>query len=148
MLILLLHVLTDPQSESRSDSVYLPRDESFGHLKSSDFLVYILKSASQNVIPQLQSALRLQFNKPEFTSFDDVRGLYDGGIKLPTDALSKISPIPLFTELFRTDGEQALKFPPPKVIQGSNITNYTIYQYLYSKAYHKLIYHFKCFYLE
>nr|KYP63639.1 Lipoxygenase [Cajanus cajan] len=107
----------DPKSESRSDTVYLPRDESFGHLKSSDFLVYILKSAAQNVIPQLQSALRLQFNDPEFTSFDDVRGLYDGGIKLPTDVLSKLSPIPLFTELFRTDGEQVLKFPPPKVIQ-------------------------------
>ncbi|MQJ84089.1 hypothetical protein EI014_25345, partial [Escherichia coli] len=100
----------DPNSESRSDTVYLPRDESFGHLKSSDFLVYILKSASQNVIPQLQSALRLQFNSPEFNSFEDVRGLYDGGIKLPTDILSDLSPIPLFKELFRTDGEQALKF--------------------------------------
>ncbi|KAG5036395.1 hypothetical protein JHK86_017235 [Glycine max] len=97
--------------------VYLPRDESFGHLKSSDFLVYILKSASQNVIPQLQSALSLQFNQPEFNSFYDVRGLYDGGIKLPTNTLSQLSPIPLFKELFRTDGEQALKFPTPKVIQ-------------------------------
>ncbi|MCI12642.1 linoleate 9S-lipoxygenase-like, partial [Trifolium medium] len=46
-----------------------------------------------------------------------VRSLYDGGIKLPTDILSKISPIPLFKELFRSDGESALKFPPPKVIQ-------------------------------
>ncbi|OIW17162.1 hypothetical protein TanjilG_18117 [Lupinus angustifolius] len=107
----------DPKSESRSDIVYLPRDESFGHLKSSDFLVYILKSASQNVIPQLQSAIRLQFNQPEFNSFEDVRGLYDGGIKLPTNILSDISPIPLFKELFRTDGEQALKFPEPNVIQ-------------------------------
>ncbi|KAG4400173.1 hypothetical protein GLYMA_07G007102v4 [Glycine max] len=97
--------------------VYLPRDESFGHLKSSDFLVYILKSASQNVIPQLQSALSLQFNQPEFNSFYDVRGLDDGGIKLPTNTLSQLSPIPLFKELFRTDGEQALKFPTPKVIQ-------------------------------
>ncbi|KAK7255639.1 hypothetical protein RIF29_29054 [Crotalaria pallida] len=107
----------DPKSESRSDSFYLPRDESFGHLKSSDFLVYILKSASQNVIPQLQSALSLQFNQPEFNSFEDVRGLYDGGIKLPTNILSDLSPIPLFKELFRTDGEQTLKFPEPKVIQ-------------------------------
>jgi len=48
MLILLLQILTDPKSVS--DSVYLPRDESFGHLKSPDLLVYILKSASQNVI--------------------------------------------------------------------------------------------------
>ena len=111
-------ISTDPKSESRSDYVYLPRDESFGHLKSSDFLVYILKSASQNVIPQLQSALTLQFNNPEFNSFEDVRSLYDGGIKLPTNILSDLSPIPLFKELFRTDGEQALKFPVPKVIQG------------------------------
>ncbi|XP_027334454.1 linoleate 9S-lipoxygenase-like isoform X2 [Abrus precatorius] len=107
----------DPKSESRSDSVYIPRDESFGHLKSSDFLVFALKSATQNVIPQLQSVLTLQFNQPEFNNFDDVRGLYDGGIKLPTNILSQISPIPLFKELFRTDGEQVLKFPPPKVIQ-------------------------------
>jgi len=87
-------------------------------LKSSDFLVYVLKSVSQNVIPQLTSALTLQFNKPEFNTFDDVRAFYEGGIKLPTDTLSKLSPIPLFKELLRTDGEAPLKFPPPKVIQG------------------------------
>ncbi|KAL5062717.1 hypothetical protein RYX36_024454 [Vicia faba] len=107
----------DPKSEKRSDFVYLPRDESFGHLKSSDFLVYVLKSVSQNVIPQLQSALSLQFNRPEFNTFDEVRTFYEGGIKLPTNALSKLSPIPLFKELLRTDGEAPLKFPPPKVIQ-------------------------------
>ncbi|CAK8560361.1 unnamed protein product [Lathyrus sativus] len=107
----------DPKSESRSDTVYLPRDESFGHTKSSDFLIYILKSASQNIIPQLRSVVTLQLNNPEFNTFEDVRSLYDGGIKLPTDILSKISPIPLFKELFRSDGESALKFPPPKVIQ-------------------------------
>ncbi|MED6113810.1 Lox2p [Stylosanthes scabra] len=106
----------DPKSESRSDQVYLPRDEAFGHLKSSDFLVYILKSASQNVIPQLQSALPL-FNQSEFNSFEDVRGLYTGGVKLPTNILSDLSPIPLFKELFRTDGEQALKFPEPLIIK-------------------------------
>jgi len=98
------------------------------------------------VIPQLQSALRLQFNQPEFTSFDDVRGLYDGGIKLPTDALSKISPIPLFSELFRTDGEQVLKFPPPKVIQG--ITLQTNTSYLFINISYKLIHHLQSFYLE
>ncbi|CAK8560363.1 unnamed protein product [Lathyrus sativus] len=107
----------DPKSESRGDFFYIPRDESFGHLKSSDFLVYILKSASQNIIPQLRSVVTLQLNNSEFNTFEEVRSLYDGGIKLPTDVLSKISPIPLFKEIFRNDGEQALKFPPPKVIQ-------------------------------
>lgn len=107
----------DPKSESRSDTVYLPRDESFGHTKSSDFLVHILKSASQNVIPRLRSIVTLQFHEPEFNTFEDVRSLYEGGIRLPTDILSELSPIPLFKELFRTDGEAALRFPPPKVIQ-------------------------------
>jgi linoleate 9S-lipoxygenase len=87
-------------------------------LKSSDFLVYILKSVSQNVIPILTSAVTLQFNKPEFETFEEVRTFYEGGIKLPTETLSKFSPIPFFKELLRNDGEAPLKFPLPKVVQG------------------------------
>ncbi|KAE9588112.1 Seed linoleate 9S-lipoxygenase-3 [Lupinus albus] len=109
----------DPNSESRSNDVYLPRDEAFGHLKSSDFLTYGLKSVSQDVLPLLQSVFDLNFTPSEFDSFDEVHELYEGGIKLPTNVLSKISPLPVLKEIFRTDGEQALKFPPPKVIQVS-----------------------------
>lgn len=98
--------------------IYLPRDEAFGHLKSSDFLVYGLKSVSQDVFPALESVFNLNFTPNEFDSFDDVHGLYSGGIKLPTDILSKISPLSVLKEFFRTDGEEALKFPPPKVIEG------------------------------
>ncbi|XP_057457403.1 seed linoleate 9S-lipoxygenase-3 isoform X2 [Lotus japonicus] len=110
----------DPNSESRTSDIYLPRDEAFGHLKSSDFLVYGLKSVSQDVVPALQSVFfDLNFTPNEFDSFDEVHGLYDGGIKLPTNVLSKISPLPVLKEVFRTDGEQALKFPPPKVVQAT-----------------------------
>ncbi|XP_057455143.1 seed linoleate 9S-lipoxygenase-3-like [Lotus japonicus] len=108
---------TDPQTESRSSSFYIPRDEAFGHLKSSDFLTYGLKSISQDVIPALQSVFDINFTPNEFDSFGDVYDLYEGGIQLPTDILSKISPLPVLKEVFRTDGEQFLKFPPPKVIQ-------------------------------
>lgn len=111
-------ILTDPNSESRGNSVYIPRDEAFGHLKSSDFLVYGLKSVSQDVIPLLQSAFDINFTPTEFDSFDDVFDLYEGGIKLPADIISQISPLPVLSEIFRTDGEEFLKFPPPKVIQG------------------------------
>jgi len=70
---------------------------------------------SQNVLPQFQSAFGLN---AEFDKFDDVRGLFEGGLYLPTDVISKISPIPVIKEIFRTDGEQVLKFPPPHVIKG------------------------------
>ncbi|XP_058780249.1 seed linoleate 9S-lipoxygenase-3-like [Vicia villosa] len=110
----------DPNSESRSDYVYLPRDEAFGHLKSSDFLTYGLKAVSQNVVPALESVFfDLNFTPNEFDSFDEVHGLFEGGIKLPTNILSQISPLPVLKEIFRTDGEQTLKYPPPKVIQVS-----------------------------
>ncbi|XP_022642514.1 seed linoleate 9S-lipoxygenase-3-like [Vigna radiata var. radiata] len=109
----------DPKSESRSSGIYLPRDEAFGHLKSSDFLTYGLKFVSQNFLPALESAFDLNFTLNEFDSFDDVHKLHSGGIKLPTDVISKISPLPVLKEIFRTDGEQVLKFPPPKVIQVS-----------------------------
>ncbi|OIW11831.1 hypothetical protein TanjilG_14643 [Lupinus angustifolius] len=110
---------TDPNSESRSGSVYIPRDEAFGHLKSSDFLIYGLKSVAQDVTSVLQSVFELDFTPDEFETFDEVRELYEGGIKLPTDAISKISPLPVLKEIFRTDGEEFLKFPTPKVIQVS-----------------------------
>ncbi|QHO33977.1 hypothetical protein HN51_027577 [Arachis hypogaea] len=106
----------DPKSEAPSSSTYVPRDEIFGHLKSSDFLTYGIKSLAQNVLPRFQSVFGLN---SEFDSFDDARAFFEGGIYLPTDVISDISPLPVLKEIFRTDGEQVLKFPPPHVIQVS-----------------------------
>ncbi|KAL5187346.1 Linoleate 9S-lipoxygenase-4 [Glycine soja] len=69
----------------------------------------------------------------------EVRKLYEGGVTLPTNFLSKIAPIPVIKEIFQTDGEQFLKYPPPKVMQahgpkrnvitwqGYNINKYSFY---------------------
>jgi linoleate 9S-lipoxygenase len=112
-------LLTDPKSE-RPGVMYVPRDENFGHLKSSDFLTYGIKSLSQDVLPLFKSVIfDLNFTPNEFDSFDEVRDLFEGGIELPTHILSKISPLPVLKEIFRTDGEQVLKFPPPHVIRGT-----------------------------
>jgi linoleate 9S-lipoxygenase len=108
---------TDPKSEKRSDFIYVPRDESFGHLKSSDFLAYILKSVSQKIIPIFTSAVRLQFKQPEFDTFEDVRTFYEVGVNFPTNTHATLSTIPFFKELLRNDGEAPFKFPLPKVIQ-------------------------------
>ncbi|KAG4384824.1 hypothetical protein GLYMA_13G347700v4 [Glycine max] len=107
----------DPNSEKPSDFVYLPRDEAFGHLKSSDFLAYGIKSVSQDVLPVLTDAFDGNILSLEFDNFAEVHKLYEGGVTLPTNFLSKIAPIPVIKEIFRTDGEQFLKYPPPKVMQ-------------------------------
>lgn len=114
---------TDPNTESRlpllSLDIYVPRDERFGHIKFSDFLAYAMKSIAQILLPELKSICDKTPN--EFDSFEDVMKLYEGGITLPDGALKKLKdriPWEMLKELFRTDGEQFLKFPMPDVIKG------------------------------
>ncbi|KAK7381801.1 hypothetical protein VNO80_00348 [Phaseolus coccineus] len=100
----------DCNSERRSDKVYVPRDEHFGHLKSSDLLSFEIKSLlSRKVLPHLKHLFDSNISKAEFDSFDDVHKLYEGGLKLPLDTLSK----------FTTLGEDVLKFSVPHVIKVS-----------------------------
>ncbi|KAM1694280.1 hypothetical protein ACFX1X_033742 [Malus domestica] len=114
---------TDPNSESnlpliQSLNIYVPRDERFGHLKLSDFLVYALKSTAQFITPELESLF--DQTPSEFDSFEDVLKLYEGGIPLPEGLLKDIGdkiPAEMLKEIFRTDGAQLLKFPKPQVIK-------------------------------
>ena len=104
-------------------NIYIPRDERFGHLKLSDFLAYALKSVAQVLTPELESV----FDKTpsEFDSFQDVMDLYEGGIELPKGLLKHIRekiPAEMLKEIFRTDGEQLLKFPLPQVVKGTAIS--------------------------
>ena len=122
-LVRFLQFCTDPNSESRmfilsSLNVYVPRDERFGHLKMSDFLAYGLKSLAQAIKPALESFLD---GTKEWDSFDEIYNLYEGGFKLPSsvlDLIRKNVPFEMLKEIFRTDGEQFLKYPKPHVIKG------------------------------
>lgn len=115
---------TDPESESRlkllkSLNIYVPRDERFGHLKMSDFLAYALKSVAQVLKPEFEALF--DSTPSEFDSLKDVNDLYEGGIKVPEGILENIRdniPAEMLKEIFRTDGEQVLKFPVPQVIKG------------------------------
>ncbi|XP_048324248.2 probable linoleate 9S-lipoxygenase 5 [Ziziphus jujuba] len=114
---------TDPESESRlkllkSLNIYVPRDERFGHLKMSDFLAYALKSVAQVLKPEFEALF--DSTPSEFDSLKDVNDLYEGGIKVPEGILENIRdniPAEMLKEIFRTDGEQVLKFPVPQVIK-------------------------------
>jgi len=88
-------------------------------LKFSDFLAYALKSLVQILVPELKSICDKTPN--EFDSFEDVMELYEGGIKLPNAALTKLKnriPWEMLKELVRSDGEHFLKFPVPDVVKG------------------------------
>ncbi|CAI0551398.1 unnamed protein product [Linum tenue] len=117
---------SDPKVESRlpllmSLDIYVPRDERFGHLKMSDFLLNGLKAIVQIVKPELEALCSEDGN--EFDSFDDALKLYDGGVKLPRgptlDNLWKDIPLDIINLIFHTDGERILKYPLPEVIKES-----------------------------
>ncbi|KAF4353910.1 hypothetical protein F8388_007414 [Cannabis sativa] len=70
----------DPNSESRDIDLlnlnfYIPRDERFGHLKMSDFLVNTLKSVALIIKPAIESLF--DRTPAEFDSFKDVLSLYE-----------------------------------------------------------------------
>lgn len=123
-------ISTDAKSESRlpllSLNIYVPRDERFSHVKFSDFLAYAAKSLGQILIPEIASLSNKTIN--EFDSFKDVGNLYEGGIKIPdnamADKLKECIPLELIKELLRNDGEGLFKFPIPDVIKGSYLLNY------------------------
>ncbi|PON59877.1 Lipoxygenase [Trema orientale] len=114
---------TDPKCESRmsllmSINVYVPRDERFGHLKMSDFIAYGLKALAQVIKP----GLRCKFDDTpgEFDTFQDVLDMYEGGLPMPSGLIKDIReniPPEMLKEIFRTDGERALRFPVPHVIK-------------------------------
>ncbi|CAN0897124.1 Linoleate 9S-lipoxygenase 1 [Linum grandiflorum] len=117
---------SDPKVESRvpllmSLDIYVPRDERFGHLKMSDFLLNGLKAIVQFVKPELE--VLCAENKNEFNSFDEALKIYDGGVKLPggpaLDSLWKNVPLDIIKQIFHTDGERILKYPLPEVIKES-----------------------------
>ncbi|KAK2406451.1 Lox2p [Trifolium repens] len=86
---------TDPETESRSKSFYIPRDELLNQITQSRAVVKTLNSISQNDTPQLKAIVTLQDNEPEFNTFEDVLLLYDG--ESPNDF-----PIPKVIEVDNT----------------------------------------------
>ncbi|KAG6599219.1 Linoleate 9S-lipoxygenase 6, partial [Cucurbita argyrosperma subsp. sororia] len=100
-------------------TIYVPRDENFGHLKLSDFLGFALKSLASNVQPELVNLINL--TPGEFDKFEDVHDLYEGGFPVPVDVfrnLTKGFTPPMFQELLRTESDQRfLKFSRPRVVK-------------------------------
>lgn len=103
-------------------TIYVPRDERFGHLHTADFLGYALKSVAESLIPRLKAIFDLTPN--EFDSHEDVHRLFRGGLPIPTvplvDNIKELIPFEMIKSAFSTqNGQSFLKYPIPQVVQGS-----------------------------
>ncbi|XP_012089361.2 probable linoleate 9S-lipoxygenase 5 isoform X2 [Jatropha curcas] len=112
---------TDPDCESRlpphkSLSIYVPRDEQFGHSKKKEFIVNSLKSLAQIIGPGLEAVFG-----GEFDNHNNMLSLFEGGIKVPDDPLHDVvannNPLKIFKAIFRSDEGSVFKFPVPHVIK-------------------------------
>ncbi|XP_030455089.1 linoleate 13S-lipoxygenase 2-1, chloroplastic-like [Syzygium oleosum] len=72
---------TDPQSESRSGSIYVPRDEEFSTIKELTFSAKTVYSVVHALVPSLETAIvDADLGFPYFTSIDE---LFNEGVNLP-----------------------------------------------------------------
>ncbi|ESR59202.1 hypothetical protein CICLE_v10018178mg, partial [Citrus x clementina] len=76
------HCTTDPESETRSDSNYVPRDEAFSRIKQATFSAKTLYSLLHGLIPAIKAAFGVNkdLGFPYFTAVDT---LFNQGIALP-----------------------------------------------------------------
>nr|QCQ29235.1 lipoxygenase [Camellia fraterna] len=72
---------TDPMSESRSSSVYVPRDEAFSDVKELTFSAKAVYSVLHALVPSLETAIvDTDLGFPYFTAIDS---LFNEGVNLP-----------------------------------------------------------------
>ncbi|KAL8159458.1 hypothetical protein V2J09_000995 [Rumex salicifolius] len=107
---------TDPSSETRSSSVYVPRDEQFSSVKQLTFSASTLYNVLHAVLPSLQTAMiDPDLGFPYFTA---IEALYDEGIKLPgiDKRLSLKDILPRLVHAIADTEEGILRFEPPALL--------------------------------
>ncbi|KAL6563974.1 hypothetical protein OROHE_005214 [Orobanche hederae] len=106
----------DPLSESRSSTVYVPRDEAFSEVKQSTFSAKTVYSVLHALVPSVKtSIIDNDLGFPHFTAIDT---LFDQGIFLPdiptTGFLRNI--IPRLVRFISDKGNSILRFETPELI--------------------------------
>ncbi|KAL9266141.1 Linoleate 13S-lipoxygenase 2-1, chloroplastic-like protein [Drosera capensis] len=107
----------DPLSESRSGSVYVPRDEEFADVKEISFGVNILSSVLNALVPTLEATI--VDKNLGFRTFATIDSLFKDGIQLP-QLKNKKNLATLLPSLIQTNaeaGKDVLLFDEPALIQ-------------------------------
>ena len=106
---------TDPESETRSSTVYVPRDECFSEIKQMTFSSKAVYSVLHAVVPALQTAIiDSSLGFPFFSSIDD---LYNEGVNLPPLANKGINTIlPRLIKAIKDVESDLLRFETPSTM--------------------------------
>ncbi|XP_050371532.1 linoleate 13S-lipoxygenase 2-1, chloroplastic-like [Argentina anserina] len=106
---------TDPQSEKRTGTWYVPRDEAFSEIKQLTFSAKTVYSVLHAVVPALETAIvDSDLGFPLFTAIDE---LYNEGISLPPlkDQGVIRTIIPRLVNALPS-GDEVLRFVPPETM--------------------------------
>ncbi|KAG6536177.1 hypothetical protein ZIOFF_001226 [Zingiber officinale] len=111
-----LVVVSDPKSEQRNLTVYVPRDESFSEVKQVTFGAKTLRSVIHGLLPSVATALvdsRMGF--PYFTAID---ALFNEGLPVPlqdsTHSFRTI--VPRLVKTITAGAQNVLQFELPEMI--------------------------------
>ncbi|KAL7113351.1 hypothetical protein ACP275_04G056100 [Erythranthe tilingii] len=106
----------DPLSESRSSSVYVPRDEAFSEVKQMTFSAKTVYSVLHALVPSVQtSIIDNDLGFPHFTAIDT---LFNEGYELPDSStiVSLRNIVPRLVKAISDTGNSALRFETPEFI--------------------------------
>ncbi|XP_042514700.1 linoleate 13S-lipoxygenase 2-1, chloroplastic-like [Macadamia integrifolia] len=108
------HCKTDPLSEERSLSIYVPRDEEFSDVKTLTFYGETISTGLDALLSQIKGALT--DDNLGFTSFIAIDSLFTDGLNLPQakeqGLLKKLTST--LTKAI-TEGDQILRFKTPEL---------------------------------
>ncbi|WCJ18986.1 lipoxygenase 2 [Euphorbia peplus] len=103
---------TDALSESRSSSIYVPRDEAFSDIKQASFIGKTVKSVLHSLLPQI--SIRLLDKTLGFPYFTAIDSLFKEGVVLPKG--TNVGIFPRLVKTLTEGGEDLLLFETPEII--------------------------------
>ncbi|RVX13016.1 Linoleate 13S-lipoxygenase 2-1, chloroplastic [Vitis vinifera] len=106
----------DPKAETRSSTVYVPRDEAFSDVKELTFSTNTLYSALHAVVPAIESVITdTSLGFPLFTKIDE---LYNQGINVPNLKKHKVLQdiLPRLVRAITNSADGVLQFETPQLL--------------------------------
>ncbi|KAL3519190.1 hypothetical protein ACH5RR_021779, partial [Cinchona calisaya] len=110
----------DPLSESRSSSVYVPRDEAFAEVKNLTFSAKTVYSVFHALVPILQGAIVDKDSAfPFFTAIDS---LFNEGIHIPVPKGGLGTILPRLVKALADTENNLLQFETPQLVDSNNLS--------------------------